>query len=211
MPEEVRRQFEARSGYTNYYFNKLERERVWKAFTARGSFARTAAKWKIKGTLADESLALFEFSDQEAMADLPAALSRVKFTNDLALNRDPEGSGGLLVALHLWQRLLRLGPEKFGQVSYWGTAPVVGQKELCDVLVGVQGGVEARFYFAAGGELVTMELFTDDGTDPCEIWFGEYQEHDGLRLPRRLEVRRGDGVFAAVKVQEWRVAAEKAP
>jgi hypothetical protein len=56
-----------------------------------------------------------------------------------------------------------------------------------------------------------MELFTDDGTDPCEIWFGEYQEHDGLRLPRRLEVRRGDAVFAAVKVQEWRVAMEKAP
>ena len=45
----------------------------------------------------------------------------------------PPGSGGLLVALHLWRRLLVDGPEKFGDVYYYGTAPyaaIEGQAEV---------------------------------------------------------------------------------
>jgi serine protease Do len=211
MPDEVQRRYEARSGFANYYFNKLERDRVWKAVASKGAFDRTASKWRIKGVLADDSVAIFEISDQQAMADLPAALSRVTFSSDLAATRDPPGSGGLLVALHLWQRLLRLGPERFGQVTYWGTAPIVGREELCDVLSAVHGGVESRFYFTPnGGDLIAMELFIDDGIDPCEITFANYQEQDGLRVPAKIEFRYGDTVFAAVSAKEWRLGEEAA-
>ncbi|MEX2187592.1 MAG: trypsin-like peptidase domain-containing protein [Pirellulales bacterium] len=216
MPDEVRRRYEAHSGFANYYFNKLERDRVWKALVAKGAFDRTDATWQIKGSLADGSLAMFEIGAERAVADLPAAISRVTFTGDLAATRDPPGSGGLLVALHLWQRLLRLGPDRFGQVTYWGTAPLAGHEfdgnALCDVLAAVHGGVEARFYFAPnGGDLIAMEMFSDDDADPCEIHFADYQEKGGLRLPTRLEVRYGDTVFAAITVKQWQVAKEAAP
>ncbi|RIK77878.1 MAG: serine protease [Planctomycetota bacterium] len=211
MPEEVKRWYEARSGFANYHFNKRERDRVWKAFVSKGSFERTAPVWRVKGVLPDNSLAIFEIGESEALADLPAALSRVKFASELAATRDPPGSGGLLVALHLWQRLLRHGPERFGQVTYWGTAPVVGREDLCDVLAAVNGSVEARFYFTPnGGDLVLLEMFADDGVDPCEIAFGDYREQDGLRVPTKIDVRYGEAVFAAVSVKEWRLAPEAA-
>jgi S1-C subfamily serine protease len=214
MPEHVRIRYEARSGFANYYFNKLERDRVWKALVAKGAFDRTDAMWRIKGVLSDGSLALFEIGAERAVADLPAAISRVTFRGDLAATRDPPESGGLLVAMHLWQRLLRLGPERFGQVTYWGTAPLAGREDLglCDVLEAVHGGVEAKIYFSPnGGDLAALEMFADSDADPCEIYFGEYQEQDGLRLPMKLEVRYGDTIFAAMTVKEWRLAKEAAP
>jgi S1-C subfamily serine protease len=38
MPEAVKKLFESKRGYANYYFNKLQRTRVWDAWTARGGF-----------------------------------------------------------------------------------------------------------------------------------------------------------------------------
>ena len=48
----------------------------------------------------------------------------------------PPRSGGLLAALHLWQRLLLLGPRRFGEVYYLGTLPWPTDDKLADCLVG---------------------------------------------------------------------------
>ncbi len=49
MPEIVKQHFEERRGYANYYFNRLNRDRVWKAWTARGDFASLDKLWVITG------------------------------------------------------------------------------------------------------------------------------------------------------------------
>ena len=67
---------------------------------------------------------------------LPVGESKARFTDELARHLNPPGSGGLLVALHVWQRLLTVGPKKFGEVYYLGTMPIPSHQALVDVLVG---------------------------------------------------------------------------
>ena len=120
---------------------------------------------------------------------------------DLGEQLVPEGSGGLLAALHVWRRLLVQGPERFGEVYYLGTTPVAGQEAMCDVLVGVFDVLETHFYFApASGRLVALEMFSDANADPCEISLSDFRETSpGRFFPMRLLVRHGDQTFADIQ------------
>jgi hypothetical protein len=125
---------------------------------------------------------------------------------DLARDLDgqlaPDGSGGLLVALHLWRRLLQLGPKQFGDVYYLGTAPVPDRPGLVDVLVATHNVVEARFLFdPETGRLIGLEMFPDDQVDPCEVYFDDYRPVDGRQLPHSLLVRHGDAVYAQFRLE----------
>ena len=44
LPEIVKKHFVAKPGYVNYYFNQLNRDRVWKALVARGDFRALARR-----------------------------------------------------------------------------------------------------------------------------------------------------------------------
>ena len=143
------------------------------------------------------------------LAELPDYQGRANFTGELGDMLDPPATGGLLVALHLWQRLLLYGVEDFGNVEYIGTVPLIDGIERVDgaqrvdLLIGLYAGVEARFMFdPENGQLLALEMFPDDEVDPCEIYFGDYREVDGLALPHRLDVlhaMRPYGVFRISK------------
>jgi len=114
----------------------------------------------------------------------------------------PEHSGGLLPALYLWRRLAVEGLDRFGDVFYYGTAPLAGSEGLVDVLVGTHKGVECRFYFdPADGRLLALEMFPDEESDPCEVYFSDFSRKDGRFLPGRMEVRYGDEAFATLKIE----------
>ena len=58
-------------------------------------------------------------------------------------------------------------------------------------------GVESRFYCdPADGTLVSMEMYPDDESDPCEVYFSDYRLEATARfLPHRMEVHSGDSLF----------------
>jgi hypothetical protein len=131
----------------------------------------------------------------------------VRFTLDagqaLDGQLDPEGSGGMLAALHLWRRLLVVGPDRFGEVSYLGTVPVAEREALCDALVGIYDVAETHFVFdVTTGEMVSLEAAAEPDVDPCEIRFEDYRDVKGRALPFRWTVRHGDDVFAVVEVKQ---------
>ena len=120
---------------------------------------------------------------------------------DLGEQRVPEGSGGLLAALHVWRRLLVQGPEQFGEVYYLGTTPLAGQDALCDVLVGVFDVVETHFYLRPirGGSWLwrcsRMPMLT-----PVKSAFpttARYRRDGSFRM--RLLVRHGDQTYADIQ------------
>src|SRR5204862_542825 len=47
-PSPAAKFFEAKAGFANHYFNKQEKERLWKAFTKHGDFSTFKGKWEIK-------------------------------------------------------------------------------------------------------------------------------------------------------------------
>jgi hypothetical protein len=198
MPEIVKRHFASRRGYANYYFNTLNRARVWNKFIAQGDFVALSGTWTLGGQLLTAADSQIRIGDRQIECALPGGKLKLDVGEDLSAAADPPGSGGLLAALYLWRRLLVLGPEQFGELHYQGTAPLPGHEGLCDVLVGTYAAVQSRFYFdPAAGELVKMELYLHAGEDPCELLFDKVEPLDGHRLPARLEVRYGDRTYAA--------------
>ena len=147
MPEIVKQHFTAKPGYVNYYFNQVERDRVWAALVSHGDYAAWNQPWTITGETGMAEAFRLEISDGEAAIKLPSGELRVELAGGLSNHLEPPGSGGLLVSLSLWRRLLVEGPDSFAQLYYLGTAPVAGHDGLCDVLVGLYDDVECRFMF----------------------------------------------------------------
>jgi hypothetical protein len=203
----VKAHFEARPGYVNYYFNRQAQERIWKGLTSRGDFAALSGTWTFEGTLEGRGAARFELFDGKATVKLAAGDAAINVGENLAESLDPPGSGGLLVALSLWRRLLIKGLDGYGQVYYLGTTPLPNHEGLVDCLVGIHGGVECRFLTdPASGQLLGLEMFADEQLDPCEVYFLDYTEIQGRSLPRTMVVRHGDALFGRFELMKIELA-----
>ncbi len=203
MPEIVKQHYEVRPGYTNYYFNRLAQQRIWKALLAHGNFA-SAGEFVLSGTVEGGGDFAFKIGENKISASFPAGDLNWMAPDELSANLDPPGTGGLLTALHLWRRMLVHGPERFGEVHYLGASPLAGHEGWSDVLVGIHGGVECWFHVdPTNGRLLAVEMFADDESDPCEIFLADYQEQDGRFLPRQMTVRHGDQVYAVFKLAQF--------
>ena len=212
VPEEFTQYIEHRNGFANYYFNKLNRTRVWNAFhDAAGEFLELKGSWTLTGQSADKGTLTLELSDTASRIENEASQVELTADKDLAEQLGPVGSGGMLASLHLWRRMLVEGPDRFGDVVYLGKAPVPGREQLCDILVGTFDVVEITFAFdPADGTLVRLEMAPDSDVDPCEIEFFDYRETSGRKVPHRLRVQHGDQLFLELELQEVQLTeAEK--
>jgi S1-C subfamily serine protease len=204
LPTAVADAFEARSGYANYRFNRQELQRVWNAFIAQGDFAGVGAEWTIRGQDQNGGDVEIAINEKTGAIVMPEGKSGAQFSLSLAEELSPPRSGGLLAALHLWQRLLMVGPTQFGEVVYFGTLPWPDEGNLPDCLVGIQGGVETRFYFdPQQGDMVGLEMQAAEDQDPCEIYWSDFRSINGRRLPHHWTIRHGDELFAELTVTEY--------
>jgi S1-C subfamily serine protease len=204
MPRVVRQHYEAAPGYANYWFNRYHQQRVWNAFLARGDFAGLGWNWRIHGTTADGGNIAMELTDKNASIELPDGKSGAQFGLSLTDEKSPPRSGGLLTTLHLWQRLLLLGPRRFGEIYYVGEMPWGRDEKLADCLAAIHGGVESRFYFDPDhGDLIAIEMQSADDEDPCEIYFDDIREVEGRYLPFRWTIRHGDEEFARFMIATY--------
>jgi len=207
-PEHLKEYFEARRGYANYYFNRLHQERIWSALSAASSAEGLADLWKIEGTLAGDPVSITLADDQLTGVFPGKPRAAVDMNENLDAQLAPEGSGGLLLGLMAWRRLLTLGPDRYGEVYYLGRAPLIGRDGLADVLVATHNVIETRFYFdPESGELIALEMYPDTHVDPCEVRFEDYREVDGRQLPGRIHVRHGDQEFGDIELQKFELPA----
>ncbi len=212
MPAIVKEHFVARPGYVNYFYNQMNTDRVWRALASRGDMSALAGKWTIRGTLASGGDFEIEISDKSALLRIPGGETKCDLAGPLADSLSPTGSGGLLVTLGMWRRLMAAGPKQFGDLYYLGTGPVADHAGLADILIGTYGGVETRFLVDPGdGALREVEMWPDDDTDPCELYFADYHELDGRMLPGRLEVHFGDAIYQVFTCKQFQFEPPREP
>ena len=204
LPDVVKKVFEARHGYANYHFNKVNRDRVWNALVARGDFATVGGPWTLKGDVLTGGEAMFEIADKSVGLSLPGGQLKLDVKDSLTEAVEPRGSGGMMAALYLWRRLLVRGPSQFGELSYLGLLPLPGDtRGPVDVLHGIFGGVETLFYVdTEAGALLRVVMYLSADDDPCELILSEYAEHQGRMMPRKLEVRYGDQSYGAYRLKQ---------
>jgi S1-C subfamily serine protease len=232
---------EAKDGFANFYFNRLERDRVWSAFKKHGDFSTRAGIWTITGEMdikQTKSTAKIVLSDGDAKKNLPTVrlqlgaldfnIEPLKTGQDPQDLRVPPGSGGLLMALYQYRRLLVHGEKGFERrFAHGGNEPFyprpVDGKEppsLGDLRVDTEviqtehAATPCKWYFSRpdaallGGEIV---IVPDE--DPCELYFSDYRSVDGLMLPHRVEVRFGNNRpdndrFGVLRITSYQLAAK---
>ncbi|MBB77336.1 MAG: serine protease [Planctomycetaceae bacterium] len=207
LPPEVTKLVQPREGYANYFFNQENQKRIWAATVQHGDFSKSKGQWLFSGVLTAGGNFQIALEDSRILAQFPSGPAVVDTTLDLDQQTDPEGSGGLLAALHLWRRLLTLGPDEFGEMFYLGTAPTPSQPGLFDVLVGTYNVVqETRFLFeTTSGKLVGMEMALNDDIDRCDIMFSKFKAYKGLQIPHKIDVRHGNQQFATIEVSNFEI------
>jgi S1-C subfamily serine protease len=215
IPTIVAEHFEERSGYANYWFNRDHQQRIISTYRSQTDLASAGLDWHVHGRVETGGDVEIHLAKRTGSITMPIGQSRADFDQPLSETLSPPNSGGLLAALHAWQRLVAVGPRKFGDIYYHGTMPWprnkndfhagVDHEPLADCLVGNYGGAETRFYFdRETGDLVGIEFFAAEDFDPCEIYFGDIRGIDGARLPHRWEVRHGDEVYGVFEITAYR-------
>jgi S1-C subfamily serine protease len=151
-------------------------------------------------------------------------LDPLKLDQDVAQLKYPTGSGGLMVALYQYRRLLTLGSAGFeGYFQHGGNEPFYpprtdgkapeSLKDLrvdCEVLATEHAAVPAKWYFSQKDHtLLGFEVTVDSSEDPCEVYLSDYKPVEGRMLPHRIEVRHGDRKFGVYTVKNYQLTALK--
>ncbi len=215
LPKAVADRYTKRRGYANYWYNRDAQERLWSTYLKRAAIENAGYNWTLTGKLETGGGFTLELTEQKAEIKLPTGNSGAIFADDLSQQLSPPGSGGLLLAVHAWQRLVDRGLQRFGEVYYLGRLPHGPDNRVEDCVVAMFEGMETRFFFADDtGDVTGIELFAEDDADPCELSFSNFTEFEGRRLPKRWLVRHGDPLapaFAELVIEKWDVKAGPKP
>ena len=131
--------FEARPGFANYYFNKLERKRLLDAFHNKtGDFSGFQGDWTLRASAAlgkktsSAQISVRAPTKEEKNEKVVGSIDMIDYDLD-PLSTDtkledleaPKGSGGLLLALYQYRQLLAFGEKGFsGDFSHGGVEPL---------------------------------------------------------------------------------------
>jgi len=213
--------------YANFYFNKLERDKLLAAAKKQGDFTSLTGDWEIKATGAikgnRKASATFTIKGKDKHDVIEANLDDLVYSLEpVAVNQpegavvSPPGSGGLLMAMYMYRQLLVYGPDPksgFTEFAHGGSEPYYlpapeGQRPDwaklrvdCNVIRARLGTATGKFYFTQkDNTLIGYEVETDKMKDPCEVYLSEYQKVGDRMLPGKMQVRQGDKVFADLTI-----------
>jgi S1-C subfamily serine protease len=209
---EGRKLYKRKTGFVNYYFNELERDRVLTAFGKFGNFKEKAGVWTFAGEVErpiknpmslhlDDKTVTIKIGDQETAIE---PLKTGESPENLAA---PVGSGGMAMALFHWRRFLTLGPAGFdtafhyaGQEPYYPTGQAK-EMVMTDVIQTEYAATTCKWYFdGKDGNLLGLECWLLPDTDPAEIAFFEYQSKGEVQAPMKIGIRHADREFAMLKL-----------
>jgi serine protease Do len=141
-PSPASKFYEPKPGFANFYYNRLERDRLLMAFKKHGDFSDLAGEWTLDARvrfkkLRDESPAFIQVSEERLIGGkrvmpvvrmkvgaFPAyVLEPLKVDQEPALLRLPETSGGFLAAVYLYKQLLTGQGKGFSEFAHGGFAP----------------------------------------------------------------------------------------
>jgi S1-C subfamily serine protease len=217
--EPLNKYHESRTGYANYYFNRVEQQRVWHDFLRwNGNPALHSGVWTITGEIVRPEKKSFELviGDKTVtlrLGDKETIVEPLKTGVTADQLNVPAGTGGLGVALYQWRRLLTQGEKGFEtDFFYGGWEPFYptgspASRMLTDVLETDHAGFRCKWFFSPQTpQLLGLESWLTKGIDPCEISFGEWREVHGVRLPHLFEVRHGDKEAGSFVVKTYQFA-----
>ena len=192
-PDPKEKWFKQRRGFTNFHFNRMGRDRIWKACqAANGNFSDSNSRWRLIGVNEQKKKVQMVLADEKSGLEIGSKTWVLDSDSELSDQIVPENTGGLLIALHLWRNFLLQGPEKFGDVYYFGSAPLESDGPTYQILVATSGTVESNFFFHPDtGKLSAIEIYPELNSDPCLLKLKDYRSDGDLSVPATFEYSSG--------------------
>lgn len=214
-PEHLAKFHIERAGFANYYFNQLERDRTLKGLAAFGDLSKQGGPWKASGTLEKDSVP-FELTLNDKVAGLTYSggqkVYAQELSSDATLEDEPQGTGGLLLALHHFRLMLTRGKDGFSEFYYLGSEPFDGAGERVNVLYAELAGARSNWYFSrASGALLGFDLYREDEVDACEVRFESTRDSAAPHLPESMLVRHADQEFGRFRFAAWQPSPGSEP
>lgn len=223
--ELVNSMLEARSGFANYYFNRVNRERVWNNIQQLGDFtlpgdpnSQSTIRWKLSGKLASEPTTVtIDVSAQEGALSIGSRSANIQPNTAVSDTIHRRNESGMIVALQALQNLLQVGPERLGASTYLGTRPVyltsnprLSEQPLHDVLQTLWYDAKVVFYAdPVSGQISSIEVFGDTGDDPVEVYLSDYKPvafagiaDREVMFPGRMRLQYGSEPMLLIDIQE---------
>ena len=226
--------YEAKAGYANYFFNRQEKNRLFKAFKGHGDFATTAGDWSFDGDVRllkarTESKFQVEIKEDAGkpvvslkIGAFPESLNPLNFQLSMVERRKPQGSGGIMAALYVWRLFLTQGEKGFptecnhGGMEPFYPPPADGStlKHWMDARVDTEvvttqfAVYRTKWFFAKTDQkLLGFELNMEEFGDPCEVFFSDYRNVNGRQLPHRMQVYYNDVHYGTFTIANYKLAA----
>ncbi|MBN72843.1 MAG: serine protease [Gimesia sp.] len=204
-PEQYKHLYVPKTGFTNYYFNQQQQERLLQALHAHSNFADRKGNWTLIGkldngadftlTLADKGIGLESGNDvflQSLETGMPVD--------------EPPGTGGLLAALHHFRLLLSGQTDRFTDFYYLGSEPLDGKNEMVDVMVATQTGTISRWYFNKSDlSLRGCDFYLTENSEPCSIRFEQFRTLNGQKFPGELDVQYENRPVMKLKIDRLKL------
>lgn len=183
-PSPALKLYEKKEGFANYYFNKLERDRLLAAVRKQGDFGTLTGDWvveaeaEVKQRKTDSRLSIREEAGQDGKTPrtlVTLQLGAIKFDldplragQDIQVLKDPAGSGGLLLAWYHYRRFLTQLEKGFEGGFYHGGhepfyPPAAGGRKIeslkdlrvdAEVLRTEHAGIPVKWYFSLKDQTV---------------------------------------------------------
>jgi serine protease Do len=193
VPAAAAKMIENRRGYANYYFNRLALSDVFSRMNRHSVFSDDNSAWVFSGKTNEQLPFQFILKNEQSGVrwDLRSHVLDPKV--DLDQQLWPERTGGLLPALHLWRKLLVTGPEKYGQVDYYGSLPFGPAGQLADVVIATVDVTQCYFFFdKSTADLIGIEMHTSEDVEPCVVRFEDFRTVGSVNLPHLIIVSQGN-------------------
>lgn len=232
IPDDAVERIEERRGFANYYYNRQQQTRFIERLRKRfESLPADESKWEMTGKVTtpdDPNAKSFELTIDDERGELKIGDRSVTSSSpdDFVQAVDQMSASALLSGLRSLHRMLKVGPDRFGETYYWGTAPLLGVRPLRDCTVGISDALENRFYQSRDdNDLEVIEIYADRDGDPAELWFDPSDEirsttsenyssrrlvsssdpsdADNESLPRTIQLRFGIDPLATFEIESW--------
>jgi serine protease Do len=202
--------FERRRGFSNFYFNRLELDRILGMQRETGDWSSARGPWKLSGRVVGESsdvvIATGDDKVSLSLADKTES-AEGKFAWSVWIQQQSPLAIGL--GWRTWQQWHHLGPRKMGEAIYIGRSPLLGKQGMQDTTRITLGEIDAVVYTSPeNGNIECIELISDGQSDPAEIYFDGYHTVDGRAMPSRIRLVFGLENRLVIECGELQTGAE---
>ena len=187
--------FEEKLGYSNYFFNRLELQRItsMQASNKLPTTENSPQPWRWQGDLPAENQGFSgEWSSTGLTIRFGDQTDTLHPTQGWLQTTKKQSPVTIGMALRIWQLWHSVGPYGIGEAVYLGRNPVLGVAELQDCTKLTVGEVTCLVYTSPeNGQIRVVEVFPDGQSEPAEIYFEKYTTDNGRSLPSLIRLQFG--------------------